>query len=132
MSRNPYHRPVSTRTWYFRLPRYRNYMLREATCLLVAIYCGLLLVALAALGNEQASEWERLLAAQQHPAWLLFHAFSLVYFCIYQTAAWFRLAPKAMPVQLAGRSVPDSAVILAHYLLWILLTLAVFYLAGVV
>ena len=107
-------------------------MLREATCLLVAVYCSLLLIALATLGSGQASEWERLRAAQQHPAWLLFHGFSLVYFCIYQTVAWFRLAPKAMPIQLAGKPLPDSAVILAHYLLWIVLSLVIFYLAGVI
>ena len=35
MSRKPYVRPISKTTWYMRNGRYRKYMLREVTCLLV-------------------------------------------------------------------------------------------------
>jgi len=41
MSRQPYVRPVSPTTWYMRNGRYKRYMLREVTCLLVGFYCFL-------------------------------------------------------------------------------------------
>ena len=35
MSRQPYVRPLPRASWYFGNARYRRYMLREVTCLLV-------------------------------------------------------------------------------------------------
>ncbi|NIP17493.1 MAG: hypothetical protein GWM87_04570 [Xanthomonadales bacterium] len=57
MSRQPYVRPVSRTTWYLRNGRYRIYMLREVTCLLVGFYSALLLCALAALAAGPES-WD--------------------------------------------------------------------------
>ena len=51
MSRNPYVRPVSKTTWYMRNGRYRKYMLREVTCLLVGFYSFLAIFALAILAG---------------------------------------------------------------------------------
>jgi fumarate reductase subunit C len=131
MSRRPYVRPVARATWYLRQPRYRVYMLREANCVLVAFYCVLMLAGLAALATGQPERWNAFLSAQQHPAWMAFHAFSLVYFFVYQTMAWFQLAPKAMPLQLGDTVVPASAIVATHYLVWIAVTAFVFWLAGV-
>ncbi len=131
MSRRPYVRPVARTTWYLRQPRYRIYMLREVNCILVAFYCALMLVALAALGAGQPDRWNAFLSGQQHTAWMVFHAFALVYFFIYQTMAWFQLAPKAMPLQMGETVVPAAAIVAAHYLAWIVITVIVFWLTGV-
>lgn len=131
MSRRPYIRPVARTTWYLLQPRYRVYMLREVNCILVAIYCVLMLAGLAALATGQPERWNALLAGQQHPAWMAFHAFSLVYFFVYQTMAWFQLAPKAMPLQLGGAVVPARAIVAAHYLVWIAVAVIGLWLAGV-
>ena len=131
MSRRPYVRSVSKTTWYFRQQRYRSYMLRELTCLLVAFYCVLMLVGLAALAPDQADRWNAFLAGQQQPGWIAFHALSLVFFTLYQTMAWFRLAPKAMTLHIGPNRVPAGAVIAAHYLGWVLCSLFVLWLAGV-
>lgn len=131
MSRRPYVRSVGRGTWYLRQPRYRVYMLRELTCVLVAIYCALILYVLAALGENGPERWQAFLAAQQQPAWVVFHAFALVYFVVYQTMAWFRLAPKAMPLELGGTPVPARAIIAAHYLAWLVVTVLILWLAGV-
>ncbi|MDZ4731186.1 MAG: hypothetical protein SH820_14700 [Xanthomonadales bacterium] len=61
----------------------------------------------------------------------MFHACSLVFFTVYQTAAWFRLAPKAMPMQVAGKVVPPKAIVAAHYAVWVSLSLVIFWLVGV-
>jgi len=131
MSRRPYVRPVARATWYMRQPRYRIYMLREVNCILVAFYCALMLAALAALASGQPGRWNEFLSGQQHTAWMVFHAFSLVYFFVFQTMAWFQLAPKAMPLQVGETLVPAAAIVAAHYLAWIVLTLIVFWLTGV-
>jgi fumarate reductase subunit C len=131
MSRRPYVRPVSRTAWYLHHARYRNYMLRELTCILVALYCVLLLVALRALASGQPERWADFLACQQHAGWIALHAFALVFFTIYQTMAWFRLAPKAMPLQVGDTAVPSSAIVAAHYVAWLAVSLVIFWLAGV-
>lgn len=130
MSRNPYVRPVSKTTWYMRNRRYWKYMAREVTCLLVGFYAFLAIFALAALaGGQQA--WEAFLAGQQSGFWTGFHAAALIYFLVYMTFDWFKLAPKAMPLQLGEHKSPDIVIVLAHYVAWIVVTLVVFWLAGV-
>ena len=132
MSRRPYIRPVSRSSWYLRQARYRVYMLRELTCVLVTVYCVLLLAGLATLAANGPERWQAFLAAQQHPAWAVFHAIALAYFIVYQTMAWFQLAPKAMPLQLGGTRVPAAAIVAAHYLAWFIITALVFWLTGVI
>jgi fumarate reductase subunit C len=130
MSRQPYVRPVSKTTWYLRNGRYRVYMLREVTCILVAIYSFLTIWGLAALTGGIES-WNAFLQSQQNTAMVVFHAFALIFFLVYQTFDWFKLAPKAMPLQFGEKKLPDLYVILAHYIAWLIVTAAVFWLAGV-
>jgi len=131
MSGRPYVRPVSRTGWYLHQARYRNYMLRELTCILAALYCVLLLVALQALASGQPERWADFLASQQHVGWMVLHAFALVFFTIYQTMAWFRLAPKAMPLQIGGTAVPATSIVAAHYVAWLAVNSIIFWLAGV-
>ena len=131
MSRRPYVRPVSRTGWYLHHARYRNYMLRELTCILAALYCILLLLALRALAYGQPERWDDFLASQQQVGWMALHAFALVFFTIYQTMAWFRLAPKAMPLQIGGAPVPAAWIVVAHYVAWLAVSLIIFWLAGV-
>ena len=131
MSRRPFERPVSRTGWYVQNPRYRNYMLRELTCVVAAVYCILMLYALAVLASGNAERWAVFLNGQQHPAWVVFHAFALVFFIVYQTMAWFRLAPKAMPLQLGGAPVPAGVIVAAHYGAWVVVTVLIFWLTGV-
>lgn len=130
MSRRPYVRPFSKTTWYLRNRRYKVYMLREMTCLLVGFYAFLTIFALAALGAG-ADQWNTFLASQQNLAMIVFHAFALLYFLFYQTFAWFKLAPKAMPLQLGEKILPGSIVVLGHYIAWAVLSAIIFWLAGV-
>lgn len=131
MNRGPWIQPVPRASWYLRHARYRAYMLRELTCVLTAVYSVLLLCALAALASGQPQQWDDFLAGQQHGGWVAFHAVSLAFFTVFQTMPWFRLAPKAMALQWRGSAVPPAAIIAAHYLAWIAITLAVFLLLGV-
>jgi fumarate reductase subunit C len=131
MSRQPYVRPFSKTTWYMRNGRYKVYMLREMTCLLVGFYAFLTIFALAALGAG-ADPWNNFLASQQNAAMITFHAFALLYFLFYQTFAWFELAPKAMPLQLGEKILPGSIIVVGHYVAWAVLSALIFWLAGVI
>jgi len=131
MSRQPFVRPLPRATWYLRNTRYRRYMLREVTCLLVGFYCFLMIWALAVLAGGSAERWEAFLASQQNPAMLVVHAVALVYYLVYMTFDWFKLAPKAMPVQLGEKKLPDRAIVIGHYVAWAVVTLFIFWLAGV-
>ena len=131
MSRQPYVREMSKTTWYMRQGRYKVYMLREVTCLLVGFYSFLMIFGLAALAKGSETSWQHFLSSQQSPVMITFHAFALIYFLIYQTFAWFELAPKAMPLHLGEKKLPDSIIVMAHYVAWALLSALIFWLAGV-
>jgi len=132
MSRQPYVRPVSKTTWYMRNGRYRKYMLREVTCILVGVYSFLAIWALAALAAGTPERWEAFLAAQQNGFMVSYHAFALIYFLVYMSFDWFKLAPKAMPVQLGEKKLGDGVIVLAHYVAWAFVSLVVFWLTGVI
>lgn len=132
MSRRPYVRPLSKTRWYLHTARYRTYMLREATSVLVALYCALSLAALAALASGQAERWEAFLASQQRSGWVAVHAFALVFFTVYQTVAWFRLAPKAMALPVYRHPSLPRLVVAGHYLAWLALSALVLLLTGVI
>jgi fumarate reductase subunit C len=131
MSRQPYVRPMPKASWYLANARYRRYMFREVTCVLVAVYSALLIWAVAALASGSADRWNAFLDSQQNTAMVVFHAVALVYYLVYMTFDWFKLAPKAMALQMGENKVPDSGIIIGHYAAWIVVTLFIFWLAGV-
>jgi len=130
MSRQPYVRPISTTTWYMRNGRYKVYVLRELTSFLVAFYSVLTILALSALADSQ-EHWNAWMASQQSTGMVIFHALALLYFLFFQTFPWFKLAPKAMPVQLGEKKLPDSTIVIGHYVVWVVISLFIFWLAGV-
>ena len=132
MSRQPYIRPMSKTTWYMRNSRYRIYVLRELTSFLVAFYSFLTIFALGALSSHSAEAWNDFLASQQSTAMVIFHGLALLYFLFYQTFPWFKLAPKAMPIQVGEKKLPDVFIIVAHYVAWVVLSAFIFWLAGVI
>ena len=130
MSRQPYVRPMPKASWYLGSARYRRYMLREVTCLLVGFYCALMIWALAALAGG-AERWDSFLTAQHNTGFAVFHALALVFYSVYMTFDWFKLAPKPMPIWLGEKKVPDGVITGAHYVVWALFTLLVLWLVGV-
>ena len=129
VGRRPFVREVSRTRWFFRHPRYMRYMAREVTCIFIAIYTVILIVGLARLvqGPEAYSGF---LQALRTPGSIVFHIVALV-FSLYHSFTWFNLAPKAMPVRVGDSALPHGAIAGAHYVVWVLLTLLVLWLAGV-
>jgi len=132
MSRRPYVRPMSKTTWYMRNGRYKLYMLREMTSFLVAFYTFLTIYALAVLSANSADAWNNFISSQQSTVMVVFHAVALLYFLFYQTFPWFKLAPKAMPVQIGEKKLPGSYIVIGHYVAWVAVSAFIFWLAGVI
>ncbi len=129
MSRKPYIREVPPTTWYFRHPRYMRYMAREITCIFVGAYCMLLVVGLYRLSAGQAS-YEGFLKALQSPASVVFHVLALIA-SVYHASTWFNASQKAMPVQIGEDFVSGNTVSGAHYVIWVVLSVAILFFAGV-
>lgn len=125
----PYVREVATTRWFLGRPRYMRYMAREITCVFIGAHTVLLLVGIARL-SEGAEAWQAFVRALQSPASIAFLALALA-FSIYHSVTWFNLTPKALPVQVGERILPDAVVAGAHYAAWAALSAAVLLMAGV-
>lgn len=124
-----YVRPVSTTTWYLARRSYTVHMLQELTSLFIGIYALLLLWGIYAVAGGPES-YRTFLNGLTNPGMrLLLWVLTIVLF--YHAFAWFSVTPKAMVVQRGEEFVPGSLIAGAHYVIWILLTLIVLFLAGV-
>jgi fumarate reductase subunit C len=129
VGRRPYVREVSRTRWFFRRPRYMRYMAREVTCVFIGVYTLVLVVGLARLAQGRAA-YEAFLQALQSPASIAFLVLALL-FSAYHSITWFNLTPKAMPLQVGEKFVPDGVIAGAHYLGWAIVSAVVLFAAGV-
>jgi fumarate reductase subunit C len=106
-----------------------RYMAREVTCIFIAIYTVILIVGLARL-VQGPEAYAAFLTALRSPTSVVFHIAALV-FSLYHSFTWFNLAPKAMPVRVGESALPHGVIAGAHYILWVVLTLVILWLAGV-
>jgi fumarate reductase subunit C len=104
-------------------------MARELTCIFIGAYTLLLVVGLARLAQSRAA-YDAFLLALQSPASIAFHVLALA-FSAYHSITWFNLTPRAMPVQMGERFLPDGVIAGAHYAAWAILSAWVLFAAGV-
>lgn len=127
VSRKPYVRAM-TPAWITRHPRYVRYILRELSCLFIGGWTLMMVWGLGRLAQGPAA-WEAFLEALRSPVSIVLHVLALG-FAVYHSVTWFRLTPKALPVQRGAEFVPDAVISGAHYLAWGVLSLVVLALAG--
>jgi fumarate reductase subunit C len=97
-------------SWWRRLPFYRRYMVREATCIAVIAYALVLLTGLWRLtqGQDAFDAWRAALAT---PASLLAHVALLAAF-VFHAWTWFEVMPKTLPiVRVGGKRVADATIV---------------------
>lgn len=128
MSRRPYLRELSKSSWWLKHPRYIRYMMRELSSVFIGIYVLILITGLFQLSRSKAA-YEAFLAAVEGPVALTFAVIAMV-FAIYHTYTWFQVTPKAMPLKLAGKRVPDAIIIAAHWLGLVVVSIALWRLVG--
>ena len=124
----PYVRTIPKVRWFLRHPRYVRYMAREFTCLFIGAYTLLMVWGLRELANGPAA-WQGFLESLRSPASVAFHLVALG-FALYHSITWFNLTPKALPVQIGVDFLPDRAISGAHYAAWVVLSVAILFLAG--
>ncbi|MCC6209967.1 MAG: fumarate reductase subunit C [Burkholderiales bacterium] len=127
VGRRPHVRPI-TSEWIFRHPRYLRYMVREFSCLFIGAWTLMLVCALGRL-SEGPEAWGRFLEGLKSPWVVAFHVLALA-FAAYHSFTWFQLTPKALPVQVGEKFLPDDVIAGAHFGAWAVLSLAILFFAG--
>ena len=129
MSRKPYIREIPKTSWWLRQGRYKRYMAREASCILIGAYTAVLLLGIKRLSEGQAA-YEGFLQALNNPLSILFHL--IVFgFAVYHTTSWFNVTPKAMRIQRGEDFIPGFLIVGVHYAGWAIASLIVLLIAGV-
>ncbi len=103
--------------WWLAKLSYAKFITRELTSLAVAYAAVLLIVQVGAVarGPQTYARFQQFLAS---PAVVALHG-AVLLFLLFHAVTWLGLAPQAMVVRLAGRRLPDRAILAAHYLAWI-------------
>ncbi len=111
-----YRERVST-WWWLGEWHYLKFILRELTSISVAWFVVMTLFQLRALlhGPEAYARFTNLL---QSPVMIALNAIAFC-FVMFHTITWFNLAPRAMPVRMGGKRVPEFLVAAPNYVLWI-------------
>lgn len=117
MPRRPYVRPVPRHSWWLKKQLYTSYMMREATCIAIGVYCAILVVGIVRLYEGEAA-YTAYLEAMRGPIGMVAHVV-IGLFAVYHTVTWFMLAPKGIPpMRLGGERVKPGAIVAAHYVGW--------------
>ncbi len=129
MSRRPLVREVPPASWYFHRPVYLRYMSREITCIFIAAYCVLLVVGLQRLAAGPAA-YDAFLLGLKSADSIVFHVLALAA-AVYHATTWFGATHKAMPIQIGEDFVQPNVISGAHYVVWVVLSAVILFLAGV-
>ncbi len=112
-----WYRPRVSVYWWLGQWQYLKFILRELSSVFVALVIIMTLLQLRGLRNG-AEEYARLQTLLKSPAVIAVSVISL-FFVIFHTITWFNLAPRAMPVRLGGKRIPEWLVAATNYAVWI-------------
>ena len=91
--------------WWRKNPYFVRYMIREGSCVFLAIYGVILLVGAVPMGSDDA--WR---AALTNPFSILFHWRALLTVG-YHAYTWWKVSPKTAPdILIAGRPIPEALI----------------------
>ncbi len=127
MSNPPFIRPVQ-KSWWLRQGRYVRYMIREATCLFIALHALIILVGVYRLSQGRES-FEAFTLTLWNPGGLIVSV-AILMMAVIHSVTWFNLTPKAMPLWIGDKQVPGWIIVAAHYGGWVAVSLLVLFLVG--
>jgi fumarate reductase subunit C len=113
--------------WWLHKASYAWFVARELTSVFVAYVAVLLVLQLRALAQGPEAH-ARFLSRLASPGFLVLDAIALL-FVLFHAITWFNLAPAALVVRVRGRRAPDWAVAGANYAAWLVLSLAIAWMA---
>lgn len=111
-----YRKKVST-YWWTSQWSYLKFTLRELTSLSVAYFVVIVLLQLVAL-ERGPDAYARFQTWLKTPVAVVLNVIALL-FVLFHTITWFNLAPRAMPVRVRGKRLPDWMVAAPNYVAWI-------------
>jgi len=117
-----YRKRVST-WWWLGEWHYLKFILRELSSLSVAWFVALTLFQVRALLNGPEA-YARSTHRLQSPLMIALNAIAFC-FVLFHTITWFNLAPRAMPVRMGGKRVPEFLVAAPNYGLWVFASAAI-------
>jgi fumarate reductase subunit C len=117
-----YSRRVSTYWWLWQ-SAYLKFILRELSCLPVAYFAVLILLALRALTQGQEA-YAAFQAWLQTPLAIVLNVISF-FFVLFHAITWFNLAPRAVVVRVHGKRIPDSLIAGSNYVAWLVVSVVV-------
>jgi fumarate reductase subunit C len=120
-----YRKRVST-WWWAQQWRSFKFILRELSSLAVGYVGAILLWMLWSL-TQGRERYEAFLSWMRSPPMIGCSLIALL-FVVYHAITWFNLAPKAMPVRVGGRRLPDWMIAAPNYGLWIAISVVIFWL----
>lgn len=124
--RKPYVPPMPA-TWWKKLGFYRFYMLREGTSIPTVWFSLLLIYGLFSL-KHGAEEWAGFIDFLQNPIVIILNIITLAA-ALLHTKTWFELAPKAANVIIKGEKMGPGPVIKALWMVTLLVTCVVLFVA---
>ena len=110
-------------SWWNQRWAYRIVLLRELSAFAVAAYLVLLLLLVSQV-REGESAFSDHLDVLKNPLLWIAHLVILG-FAQLHTSTWFRLTPKALPLKLGGRRVPDGLITAGVYGAWLTVSVVV-------
>jgi fumarate reductase subunit C len=112
MSDLTYRRPIST-WWWLRKRTYFVFVMRELSSLFVGWYVLFFLLLVRAVDRGE-SEYQDFLDWAGSPVVVVIDVVAFA-FVVLHMVTWFSLTPQALVVQVRGRRVPGSAILLGQY-----------------
>jgi fumarate reductase subunit C len=123
MARRPYVQEADRFTWWFadrhyNRPFYLDYMMRESTCIFIALYAILFVWGLGTLAAGPEA-YGGFIGAMQSTGGLILQLVILA-FALYHTVTWFILAPQGMkPLRKGdGKRVPAKLIVQGMFAAW--------------
>lgn len=114
-----YRRRPST-YWWLRRPSYLAFIMRELSSLFVAWFVVFTLLQIYAL-KQGAESYQRFVDFSKNPVVLLVNLVAL-FFVVFHSYTWFKLAPQAMVVRMQGKRVPAAWIAGPNYVAWALVS----------
>jgi len=111
-----WYRPHVSVYWWLGQWRYLKFILRELSSVFVAAVIVMTLFQLRALRNGPEA-YAHFQQRMQSPVIIAFAVISL-FFVVFHSITWFNLTPRAMPVRLRGKRIPEWMVAAPNYALW--------------
>lgn len=130
MSRKPYKKALAT-DWFLKHPHLRSYMIREFTCVGMAVYILNLMALLAAFACDVNNHGylQSWMAVQRNPAMLVINIWAFAS-ALFHTITWFAVTPMVFKIQKGEKFIDGKYIVLANWAVYAFVALIILCLAA--